>query len=144
MPLCLQPDECDCAIWVPLADLADLADPADIAADPANLAADLAADPANLAADLAADLADRADQADSADLGADEAGAAELAAAAAAAAAASGGGGGARESYPRAVGSPAGGSVPAALLAGVYPNARGEGIGRAHLFALRQLVSSMR
>ena len=133
MPLCLQPDECDCAIWVPLADLADLADPADIAADPANLAAD-----------LAADLADRADQADSADLGADEAGAAELAAAAAAAAAASGGGGGARESYPRAVGSPAGGSVPAALLAGVYPNARGEGIGRAHLFALRQLVSSMR
>ena len=42
---------------------------------------------------------------------------------------------------PRAAGSPAGGPVAAALLAGVYPNARGEGIGRAHLyFALRQLA----
>ena len=30
-------------------------------------------------------------------------------------------------------------TVPASLLAGVYPNAHGEGIGRGHLFALRQL-----
>ena len=95
------------------------------------------ADLAGLADDLTDDRG--ADLADSTDLGA-----AELATAAAAAASGGArGGGGARESYPRAAGSPAGGPVSAALLAGVYPNARGEGIGRAHLFALRQLVATM-
>ena len=44
------------------------------------------------------------------------------------------------EAYPRAPGSPEGAPVPAALLAGVYPNAVGEGVGRAHLFAINQLV----
>ena len=91
-------------------------------------------DLADLAADLAArddDLArSRAELADPPDQAADSL-------------SGGGGGGGAHEGtreYPRAAGSPAGGPVAAALLAGVYPNARGEGIGRAHLFALRQLA----
>ena len=45
----------------------------------------------------------------------------------------------AAEAYARAPGSPAGEPVPCALLTGVYPNALGEGIGRAHLFAMTQL-----
>jgi len=42
--------------------------------------------------------------------------------------------------YERAAGSPAGEPVSASLLSGVYPNDLGEGIGRGHLFAIRQLV----
>ena len=45
----------------------------------------------------------------------------------------------ASDSYERAAGSPAGEPVPASLLTGVYPNALGEGVGRAHLFAISQL-----
>tara|TARA_B110001452_G_scaffold6869_1_gene6203 strand:- start:471 stop:1295 length:825 start_codon:yes stop_codon:yes gene_type:complete len=50
------------------------------------------------------------------------------------------GGEAAPEAYARAPGSPAGAPVPAAQLAGVYPNAVGEGVGRAHLFAISQLA----
>ena len=78
-PLELQPEECDCAVWVPLHH-------------------------------LAGPLAGR-------DAGAEAA----------------------SESYERAAGSPAGEPVPASLLTGVYPNALGEGVGRAHLFAISQL-----
>ena len=44
--------------------------------------------------------------------------------------------------YPRAPGAPAGAAVPAASLAGVYPNAMGEGVARGHCFAFRVLANS--
>jgi hypothetical protein len=39
---------------------------------------------------------------------------------------------------------PEGEPISGQLLRGVYPNALGEGIARGHLFALSQLVQSMR
>ena len=124
---------CDCAVWVspnllnpnpsPSPNTNTKPNPDQVPLDDlADLAADLAARDDDLARSRA-ELADPPDQAVDCLSG--------------------GGGGGAREGtreYPRAAGSPAGGPVAAALLAGVYPNARGEGIGRAHLFALRQLA----
>ena len=44
--------------------------------------------------------------------------------------------------YPRAPGAPTGAAVPAASLAGVYPNAMGEGVARGHCFAFRVLANS--
>ena len=124
---------CDCVVWVspnllnpnpsPSPNTNTKPNPDQVPLDDlADLAADLAARDDDLARSRA-ELADPPDQAVDCLSG--------------------GGGGGAREGtreYPRAAGSPAGGPVAAALLAGVYPNARGEGIGRAHLFALRQLA----
>ena len=45
--------------------------------------------------------------------------------------------------YPRAPGAPTGAAVPAASLAGVYPNAMGEGVARGHCFAFRVLANSL-
>ena len=78
-PLKLEPNECDCACWVPITQLLALCDTA------------------------------------------------------------GGAGNVAEQSFERAPGSPEGPPVPASLLAGVYPNALGEGVGRGHLWALRQL-----
>mmetsp|Transcript_53454 Transcript_53454/g.119985 ORF Transcript_53454/g.119985 Transcript_53454/m.119985 type:complete len:173 (-) Transcript_53454:137-655(-) len=77
----LQPDECDCALWVPLDDIA-----------------------ARLAVGASQD--------------------------------------GTHGRYKAAL--PASTHVAARNLAGVYPNELGEGIGRGHLWAIRQLASSSR
>lgn len=85
VPLVLQPEEVDCACWVPITQLLALCDSAG---------------------------------------GSDSTG------------------GGDELCFDRAPGSPPGPPVPASLLAGVYPNVLGEGVGRGHLWALRQLLDS--
>ena len=55
-----------------------------------------------------------------------------------------GGCGDAERLFARAPGVPEGEPISGQLLRGVYPNALGEGIARGHLFALSQLVQSMR